>query len=53
MSRTIYSPHVEEQPHTRSLSNVTILDNVDTETVRTNDLIHKTGGGEMKVTLPL
>ncbi len=50
--RTLYHPHVDEQPFTRSLSGVTIPPNVSRVTVRAHDLVHGTGGEEMAVELP-
>jgi hypothetical protein len=50
--RTLYHPHVDEQPFTRSLSGVAIPPNVSSVTVRAHDLVHGTGGAEMVVDIP-
>ncbi len=50
--RTLYHPHVDEQPFTRSLSSVEIPRGVTTVTVRGHDLVHGTGGAEMAVDIP-
>lgn len=51
-TRTLYHPHVDEQPFTRSLSGVEISQNIGTVTVRAYDLVHGNGGKEMVVKLP-
>ena len=51
-SRTLHHPHVDEQPFTRSLSNVVIPDRVKTVTVRAHDSVHKYGGKVISVDLP-
>lgn len=51
-TRILYHPHVDEQPFTRSLSEVYIPEYIETVTVRAHDLIHKYGGKEVIVTLP-
>ena len=51
-TRTLYHPHVDEQPFTRSLSGVEIPRGVTTVTVRAHDLVHGTGGAEMVVDIP-
>ncbi|MEM6463372.1 MAG: hypothetical protein AAF724_15805 [Pseudomonadota bacterium] len=49
--RVLAHPHVNEQPFTRSLSGVSIPDDVKTVTVRGNDSVHGLGGKEMEVSL--
>lgn len=51
-TRTLYHPHVDEQPFTRSLSGVEIPQGVSTATVRAYDLVHGDGGVEMMVDIP-
>jgi hypothetical protein len=51
-TRVLYHPHVDEQPFTRSLSNVQIPAGVSKVTVRARDLVHGWGGKEMVVELP-
>ncbi len=43
-TRTLYHPHVDEQPFTRSLSDVKISDSITEVTVRAHDSVHKYGG---------
>ncbi|MEO0618591.1 MAG: hypothetical protein AAFZ01_04860 [Pseudomonadota bacterium] len=50
--RTLYHPHVEEQPFTRSLSGVTIPADVTTVTVRAYDSVHGRSKVTYDVTLP-
>ncbi|WP_245440170.1 hypothetical protein [Mesorhizobium sp. Z1-4] len=50
--RKLLHPHVDEQPFTRSLSDVVIPDNVRMVTVRGHDSVHGYGGAEMQVVLP-
>jgi hypothetical protein len=50
-TRTLYHPHVEEQPLTRSLSGVRIPDGVTSVIVRAHDLEHGYGGKEFSVKL--
>ena len=50
--RKLLHPHVDEQPFTRSLSDVVIPDNVRMVTVRGHDSVHGYGGAEMQVALP-
>jgi hypothetical protein len=42
-TRTLYHPHVKEQPFTRSLENVHIPANVTTVIIRARDKVHGTG----------
>ncbi|WP_308915414.1 hypothetical protein [Jannaschia sp. LMIT008] len=49
--RTLHHPHVEEQPFTRSLSGVTIPDDVTQVVVHADDSVHGRGPG-VTVDLP-
>ncbi|CAB1074402.1 hypothetical protein D1AOALGA4SA_2221 [Olavius algarvensis Delta 1 endosymbiont] len=51
-TRTLYHPHVDEQPFTRSLSGVRIPDTIKEVTVRAHDSVHKYGGKEVTVAVP-
>jgi len=51
-TRTLYHPHVDEQPFTRSLSGVKIPDTIREVTVRAHDSIHNYGGKTVRVTVP-
>jgi hypothetical protein len=51
-TRILYHPHVNEQPFTRSLSDVFIPEKIKTVTVRAHNLIHEYGGKELTVKLP-
>jgi hypothetical protein len=51
-SRVLYHPHVNEQPFTRSLSNVQIPAGIKKVIIRARDLKHGWGGKEMEVELP-
>jgi len=51
-TRTLYHPHVDEQPFTRSLSGVKIPAGIDKVTVRAHDLVHGYGGKTVKVAVP-
>ena len=50
-TRTLYHPHVDEQPFTRSLSGVSIPAGVTSVTVESHDSVHGWGGA--KTTVPL
>ena len=51
-TRTLYHPHVDEQPFTRSLSDIKIPA-ADTEvTVRAHDSVHEYGGKTVTVAVP-
>lgn len=50
-SRTLFHPHVDEQPFTRSLSSLSIPDDVDVITVRAHDSVHELGGETVEITL--
>lgn len=51
-SRTLYHPHVDEQPFTRSLSGVKIAGNISAVTIRAHDSRHAYGGKTVTVELP-
>ena len=51
-TRTLYHPHVEEQPFTRSLSGVKIPADIDKVTIRAHDSVHGYGGKTVIVDLP-
>ena len=51
-TRVLAHPHVNEQPFTRSLSNVGIPDGVSEVVVRAHDSVHEYGGEELVVQLP-
>jgi hypothetical protein len=51
-TRVLVHPHVDEQPFTRSLSGVSIPEDVTTVTVEAHDSVHEYGGVTMEVTLP-
>lgn len=50
--RTLYHPHVNEQPFTRGLGNLEIPYGIDEVIVRARDSVHGYGGEEIKVTVP-
>lgn len=50
-SRTLFHPHVDEQPFTRSLSALTIPEDVSTITVRAHDSVHELGGETIEIVL--
>lgn len=50
--RTLYHPHVGEQPFTRSLAGVAVPAGMAAVIVRAHDSVHGYGGGEMRVALP-
>jgi hypothetical protein len=50
-TRTLFHPHVTEQPFTRSLSGVQIPAGVTEVIVRAHDKVHGSGGKEMRVTV--
>lgn len=49
--RVLHHPHVNEQPFTRSISNVKIPKNVKSVIIRAHDLIHEYGGEELIVNI--
>ena len=51
-TRTLYHPHVQEQPFTRSLSGVNIPEGIHRVTIRAHDSVHGYGGKIMIVDLP-
>jgi len=48
-TRILHHPHVDEQPFTRSISNVKIPKNIKTVIIRAHDLVHGYGGKEVIV----
>lgn len=50
-TRTLYHPHVDEQPFTRSLTGVAIPKAVTRVRLRAGDSVHGYGGEEMEVEL--
>ena len=50
-TRTLYHPHVDEQPFTRSLSGVVIPAGVNSVTVEAHDSVHGWGGKTVTVSL--
>ena len=51
-TRTLFHPHVDEQPFTRSLSGVEIAETISEVTVRAHDSVHAYGGNTVTVALP-
>lgn len=51
-TRTLYHPHVNEQPFTRSLGGVRVPADVTSVTVRARDKVHGHGGKTVTVDLP-
>jgi len=51
-TRTLYHPHVDEQPFTRSLSGVKIPEGINRATIRAHDSVHEYGGQVVTVVLP-
>ena len=51
-ARTLYHPHVDEQPFTRSLSDVKISESITEVTIRAHDSVHEYGGETMSVAIP-
>jgi len=51
-TRTLFHPHEDEQPFTRSLSGVRIPAGVDAVLVRAHDSVHGTGGKTIRVKVP-
>jgi len=51
-TRTLYHPHVGEQPFTRSLSGVQVPAGITEVIVRAHDKVHGLGGKEFRVNLP-
>ena len=51
-TRTLYHPHVNEQPFTRSLSGVNIPSDIKQVTLKAHDSVHGYGGEAFQVQLP-
>ena len=51
-TRTLYHPHVDEQPFTRSISGVKIPASIEQVTIRAHDLVHGYGGKTVTVAVP-
>ena len=51
-TRTLYHPHVDEQPFTRSLSGVRVPAQISEVSVRAHDSVHAYTGKTVTVTLP-
>jgi len=51
-TRTLFHPHVDEQPFIRSLSDVKIPASITEVTVRAHDSVHEYGGETVKVAVP-
>lgn len=51
-TRTLFHPHVGEQPFTRSLSGIKIPKGISQVVVRAHDSIHEYGGRSITVILP-
>jgi len=51
-TRTIYHPHVDEQPFTRSLSDVKVPESIAGVTIRAHDSVHGYGGKTITVVVP-
>jgi len=51
-TRTLFHPHVDEQPFTRSLSDVKISESITNVMVRAHDSVHEYGGKTVKVAVP-
>ena len=51
-TRTLYHPHVDEQPFTRSLSGVSIPGDVHKVMIRAHDSKHEYGGKTITVAVP-
>jgi len=51
-TRTLYHPHVDEKPFTRSLSGLNIPKGIGRVTIRAHDSVHGYGGKVVTVGLP-
>jgi hypothetical protein len=51
-TRVLHHPHVDEQPFTRSLSEVAIPENTSQVNLRAHDSVHGYGGRQMTVDIP-
>ena len=49
---TLFHPHVEEQPFTRSLRDIEIPPEIETVVIRARDSLHGFGGAELTVEVP-
>ena len=49
--RTLYHPHVNEQPFTRNLSNITIADDINTVFIEAHDKVHGWNPERLEVNL--
>ena len=50
-TRTLFHPHVDEQPFTRSLGGVSVPAEAPTVRIRSHDSVHEYGGPELVVDL--
>ena len=50
-TRTLFHPHVDEQPFTRSLAGVAVPAGVTTVTIESHDKVHGWGGKKVEVQL--
>ncbi len=51
-TRTLYHPHVDEQPFTRTISNVAVPVGTTTVTIRAHDSVHGNGSRTFTLKLP-
>ncbi len=51
-TRTLYHPHVEEQPFTRSLRGLEVPEGVTLVRIRAHDSVHGFGGVEVELEVP-
>lgn len=51
-TRILHHPHEDEQPFTRSLSNVKINAGIESVVIRAHDSVHAYGGKTFKLRLP-
>ena len=51
-TRVLHHPHVNEQPFTRSLSNIKIPEGIKKVLIRAHDSVHKYSDKTFKITLP-
>ncbi|MCB1773812.1 MAG: hypothetical protein KDI88_09365 [Gammaproteobacteria bacterium] len=51
-TRTLYHPHVDEQPFTRSLGDIDIPMPITWVKIRGHDLVHGHGGREVTLSVP-
>lgn len=50
--RVLHHPHVEEQPFTRSLSGVSVPEDLDEVVIRARDSVHGVSEQEFRISLP-